>query len=737
MDRGLDVPDRHDRRPEVRSARRPEVRSSRLFLPLLALVLFVTCAVAAGPALGYESWEHGGAGESTCNSSGCHQDHPPSNTACVTAACHGGMTTSGSQLCWQCHEPGNAPTIACAGSCHLYRESGEDPKYDVAFTHGVSPHLGASGYGKACADCHKDGIHHDAAAATEPSCVDCHNGALAKLPPASHNDGKHTVCASCHDGMTIPAGGDCAACHVGNPSSGGPQVTFTNDLSCDDAGCHGKIKNHVGTSITKAACTDCHITHYQALGACTKCHTDPQSFHHGTSSAIALGQCASCHNGGIAKAPSNHTGYGADCVSCHTGMDKPSLADCASCHVGKPGSSAPQVTYTSSLACADSGCHAKIKNHEGTPITKASCTTCHDAHYEAVGTCSKCHDDVDGLHHGTAKPIPLNDCAGCHDGSIAAAPTGHSGYGTGCTSCHNGMDIPSGQCMTCHDKAQGKVPAVKSTNDLSCGDASCHAKVRNHEGTPIAKASCTTCHQEHYKTLGTCATCHGDTEKYHHGTTKATPLAKCETCHDGKIAVAKQSHAGAACSVCHDAMTPAAVPVKCQTCHSAGKFGSQKCTACHSTASGMFGDKEQVHAKDPKVACTTCHKPMYADVGGCATCHGSHAQAHHGTATPADSTLKASVSDRRIKKGERITVGGSLSGVSGALGGQKVTLQGRTSSKAAYKTISTFTTKADGTFGRSLKPRTSTQYRLIYAARGDAGLTQQPAVKLLRVKVTR
>lgn len=717
-----------------RNDRRPEVRSARLFLPLLALVFLFTCVAGAGPALGYESWRHAGAGESTCNSSGCHQDRTPSNTACTTANCHGGLTTSGSQLCWQCHEPGNAPTVDCAGTCHLYRANGDNPSYDVAFTHGASPHLGASGYGKTCVDCHQDGVHHDAAAATEPSCVDCHNGTLAKLPPASHNDGQHTDCASCHDGMSLPS---CAGCHVGNPSSGGPQITYTNSLGCDDAGCHGKIKNHVGTDISQAACTDCHTEHYASLGTCTTCHKDPQSFHHGTATAIPLSQCVTCHDGSIAAAPSNHTGFGSECASCHTGMDLPSLDDCAMCHVGKPGSTAPQVTYTGTLACADSGCHAKVKNHAGTPITKASCTTCHKAHYEVLGTCTTCHDDSDGYHHGAARPIPLNDCAGCHDGVIASAPAGHTAYGADCTSCHKGMDIPSGQCMTCHDKAQGKVPAVTFTNDLSCGDASCHAKVRNHQGTSIAKAACTTCHEQHYTSLGTCSTCHGDATKYHHGTTEATPLTRCEGCHDGKIAPAKQSHAGAACSVCHDDMTPAAVPATCQTCHTAATFGTDKCTACHSKDSGLFGDKEQVHAKDPSVACTTCHKPMYTDAGGCATCHSSHAGAHHGTATPAASTLKAALSDKRIKKGARIRLSGTLMGASGALAGQKVAVQARTSSKAAYRTVSTLTTKADGSFGRLLRPRTSTQYRLLFTAPGDTGLAQKPAVKLLKVTVRR
>ena len=719
--------------PYLRDSRRPEVRPSRLFL-LLSLVLLVTCAVLAAPALAYDPWEHGGANESTCDLSGCHKDQTPTNAACTQSGCHTNYTVSGAKKCWDCHEPGSAPTTTCAGSCHLYRANGEHPAYDVAFTHGATPHLGASGYGKTCADCHDDGQHHDATVAQDPACADCHDGTLAKVPPASHNDGQHTDCESCHDGMSLPS---CAGCHVDNASSGGPQIAFSNNLSCADATCHGKVLNHVGTPITQAACSECHASHYTELGTCTTCHTDPQTFHHGTSQAVPLNQCATCHNGTIAQAPTGHTGFGTDCVSCHTGMDRPSQGDCAACHIGKPTSSAPQITYSGAKTCADPACHAKVKNHAGTPISAASCTTCHDAHYESLGACTKCHPQPETFHHAAAKPIPLNQCATCHDGGIAQAPKGHASYGATCTSCHKGMDVPSGACLDCHKKQQGKVPPVTYTNDPSCGDAQCHAKVKNHAGTSISAAPCSTCHAPHYQDLGACATCHADPVQYHHGTTKATPLTKCEDCHNGKIAPAQQSHAGMTCSVCHDDMTSPPVPATCTTCHTAATFGAVTCTACHSKDSGLFGDKEQVHLKDPTVACTSCHKPMYTDVGSCDTCHSSHAKAHHATATPAASLLKASVSDRRVKKGARVRVGGTLTGATGPLAGQKVTLQARSSAKAQYKTVSTLTTKADGTCGRLLKPRTSTQYRLIYRAAGDMGLQQRPAVALTRVRVTR
>jgi hypothetical protein len=356
------VPYPNDRRSEVRSPR-------LLHLLLLALVLVVTSVVFAGPALGLESWRHGTAtSQSTCNASGCHSDganiNNATNAACLQSGCHAGLTTSGGQKCWGCHQPGHAPTGGCTGSCHLFQAGGEGGSYSTAFSHGSTPHLGASGYGKTCWDCHgSGGAHHDARAETEPVCTDCHNGTLARSPPASHNDGQHTTCTNCHTGMSIPSG-DCKSCHVGNPSSGGPQITYTNALTCADATCHGKVKNHVGTPISQAACTSCHTAHYESLGACTKCHADPQTFHHGTAKAIPLNQCATCHNGTVAQAPSGHSTYGVNCTSCHTGMNRPDQNDCASCHVNHPGSAAPQISFSGTKTCADPVCHAKVRSEE-------------------------------------------------------------------------------------------------------------------------------------------------------------------------------------------------------------------------------------------------------------------------------------------------------------------------------------------------------------------------------------
>ena len=507
----------------------PATRTTSLLLILIAS-LFALVASAL-PASAYEKWQHGGARESTCDSSGCHNDRPATNTSCV--GCHSGYTTSPSKKCWDCHEPGTSPASDCAAACHLNR--GGSDNYSTSFTHGPTPHLGASGYGKTCANCHgAKNPHHDAAAGHQPTCAECHNGTTAKLPPASHNDGKHANCATCHVGMNKPTN-DCAACHVGNPGSGGPQIAYTNDLACGAAGCHGKVANHAGTPISAAACITCHTEHYATLGACTKCHTDPPSF-----------------------------------------------------------------------------------------------------------------------HHGTAKATPLADCASCHNGSIAAAPRGHETYGTKCATCHSGMSRPSGECAGCHN---------------------------------------------------------------------------------GTIAPPKQAHAGMSCTSCHTAMDRPPVPATCQKCHDAKTFGDMTCTACHSK-SGTIG-KETVHATDPgaTVACTTCHKKHYRDLGTCDSCHGSHAETHHATATLADTQLKLAVTPAIVKAPQKATLKGSLRASGTALASQKVLIEARPLKGGSFKKVASVKTGADGRFSRVVRPRVGSEYRAVWRPAGAYVALQRPAVVTVKLRV--
>jgi hypothetical protein len=413
-----------------------------------------------------------------------------------------------------------------------------------------------------------------------------------------------------------------------------------------------------------------------------------------------------------------------------------SLPSCSGCHVGNPSSGGPQIVYSNSLSCGDAACHGKIKNHAGTSITAADCTTCHAAHYQALGTCSKCHADPQKFHHGTDHATPLADCAGCHNGAIAAAPRGHEAYGTKCATCHTGMNRPSGDCATCHvGSSTSGAPQITYTNDLTCGNADCHAKIVTHSGTPITGAACTTCHAPHFEALGSCATCHADPLKFHHGTAKATPLANCAGCHDGKIALAKEAHAGMSCTSCHTGMAKPPVPATCQKCHDANTFGEVTCTTCHSPT-GWIG-KETIHATDPAatVACSTCHETHYEDLGACNTCHGSHAQTHHATATLADTQLALQARPTKVKGRKRARLGGALLAGGRPLASQTVLLQRKLKS-GSFTKVAVVKTGSTGRFTRVVKLRFGTEYRAVWRPAGAYVTQQRPAVvtaKLLRV----
>ncbi len=498
-------------------SRRAPVVSGLVVLALSIVGLFAL----AGPALAYDGWEHGTATSKSSCTGGCHAETTPTNATCTR--CHTGFAARSTQKCWDCHEPTQSTSswqlaAGCTTTCHVSTVASGRPSYSVASTHLTTVHLGATGYGKTCVACHGVSTgsttpgtspHHDTVNSPAPTCAGCHNGTIASAPSAHTAYGAD--CGSCHTGMDRPSG-KCESCHTGRPGSTMPQITYTNTLTCADAGCHGKVLNHIGTPIGSATCTTCHTAHYPTLGTCSTCHPAPETYHHGTATARPLDDCAGCHNGVIARAPTGHSGYGATCTSCHTGMNRPS-GDCATCHIGKPGTTAPQITFTNNVACGDAACHGKVTNHSGTPISAAACSTCHTAHYQTLGSCESCHPQPQTFHHGTAAARPLADCSGCHDGGIATAKTSHAGVA--CSVCHAGMGKPTvpAVCAQCH--------LAKKVGSATC--TTCHSaagltgREQVHNATPKAGLTCTTCHAGHNEDLGACATCHGLVPEAHHG----------------------------------------------------------------------------------------------------------------------------------------------------------------------------------------------------------------------------
>jgi hypothetical protein len=343
-------------------------------------------------------------------------------------------------------------------------------------------------------------------ATSKSSCV---GGCHAESAPTN------TTCTTCHTAFKVRGTQKCWDCHKPGQATASWQLLVGCTATC-----------HVSTVASgqpsySSAYTHSATVHLGASGygkTCLSCHgvsaggTAPGSSPHHDAVNSATPTCAGCHDGAIAAAPTGHEARGAACASCHTGMDRPA-ADCASCHVGQSGGSAPQIAYTNSLACADAGCHGKVANHSGTPIGAAACTTCHPAHYQALGACATCHPSPQALHHGTGSARPLADCAGCHDGALAPARDSHAGLA--CALCHAGMSKPAvpAVCSRCHPA--GAVGTATCTACHSAGGLTGREQV--HSTAPRAGLTCTTCHAGHHADLGACTTCHGLVPEAHHG----------------------------------------------------------------------------------------------------------------------------------------------------------------------------------------------------------------------------
>ncbi len=323
-------------------------------IAVLVASLAVACAAlsfSASSAHAFSTWAHDGATQ--C--SDCHSGSTPTDTNCQS--CHTGYQVAAGQNCWQCHEPGadqsaGQTAAGCSATCHLW-----DPLlklYITPFTHGTSPHLGASGYGKTCTDCHPvsqsianpgGDPHHSGVTLKAPTCATCHNGKYA-VAQVSHAG---VSCQSCHSGMNIPATpAVCLKCHTNIGYS------KANPLSCTNPACHGTAIIHNAKPKVDTKCTDCHKAHYTNLGTCITCHPNVNGYHHGTVKAVPLASCTVCHNGKIAVRMQNHDSVKPACTACHgVSMNIPTTSTCLRCH----SSAAKHAGGYSCLLCHLSAVH--------------------------------------------------------------------------------------------------------------------------------------------------------------------------------------------------------------------------------------------------------------------------------------------------------------------------------------------------------------------------------------------
>jgi hypothetical protein len=295
--------------------------------------------------------------------------------------------------------------------------------------------------------------------------------------------------------------------------------------------------------------------------------------------------CRACHMSGGSVTD-------ASCTRCHDGFLSVPAKTCWSCHY--PGQDTAPFASPSS-ACSQ-GCHLyrRIDKDYTLPYTHGT-----EPHLGAAGygkVCLDCHqtsisiyDPGESPHHSGVLMAPPT-CEDCHNGVYAGAQETHDG--NACTSCHDGMDIPSvpAACNTCH-----------ASSTFGTGDClSCHP-TQVHNTDPNV-GSCSSCHSGYQKHAGelSCTQCHTSPARIHHGTLTGAVAKSCRSCHPKRHA--GRNVPGSKCATCHKGggSGPAA---KAQ--HSNSITKKFVCSACHS---------QRLHASAVSGAvtsCRTCHSGKY------------------------------------------------------------------------------------------------------------------------------
>jgi len=376
----------------VKSSHR-RATSISVVLLLLACAALVALAYSAPQAGAFSRWQHDGADAcASCHSPGA------SDASCTT--CHNGFRSYPGRACWSCHEPGaetddlSVPSSACSQDCHLYYPPLKS--YVTPYAHGTDPHLGATGFGPGCTDCHATSSlggangspHHTGATTPAPTCRDCHDGSLASAQVSHYG----VACTRCHEGMNIPpVPATCTRCHAAS--------TFG---SADCRGCHARAIHDTTPSAT--ACTSCHPGYQRHGGrqSCAGCHTNEAKVHH-RNVAVATKSCRSCHAKGHARrAVAN--------------------SRCASCHRGTGSGPAARAVHSSRVSkrYVCSTCHSKALHAraQGSGIT--SCRRCHAGRFHRAqprpgnSVCLSCHAPA-RFHAASFR------CATCHRSAIHSA----------------------------------------------------------------------------------------------------------------------------------------------------------------------------------------------------------------------------------------------------------------------------------------------------------------------------
>jgi Cytochrome c7 and related cytochrome c len=632
--------------------------------------------------------------------SGTAMNHTGFTTNCIT--CHGAGSSFVGAPPVKTIPANHIPTgsIACEG-CHS----------TTNFTTFIMPNVGSSMNHAVvaaitCSSCHEKGLSFVGAPLT------------VARPALKANGSAHVAsgeCNTCHFNTTSFVGAtDYPTNHIPLPNGGA-----TNCNSCHSNAGDYSIYAMDHTVVTGTSCTTCHgagksftnmsppvlkvlPTNHIPVGAtaCESCHS-PSNFtaFSGTAmnhAVVSATTCATCHASGLSFVGSpavvtettNHIPVGATaCDNCHsktnfttfsgTAMNHTGFgANCASCHAnGLTFAGAPPVKTmpsnhvpTGTIACE--GCHAATNfttfvmpntgasmNHA--VVTAIACSSCHEkglsfvgapptvlrpalkasgAAHAATGECNTCHFNTTSFKGATDYPanhIPLpngaaTNCNSCHSNAanFSIYVMDHSVVsGTTCTTCHG-----AGKSFTNMAPPVLKILPGNHIPVAAMACESCHSpgNFTSFAGTAmnhavVSATACSACHARGLTFVGPPTVV---TEPANHipiGTTA------CDSCHSKTNfttfsgTVMNHTGFGTNCIACHGAGLTfvGSPPVKtipgnhiptgsiaCEGCHSASNFTS---FVMPNTGTSMN------HAVVTSIACSTCHEKGLSFVGTPAT----------------------------------------------------------------------------------------------------------------------
>ncbi|MDH3237340.1 MAG: hypothetical protein OEM47_02235 [Deltaproteobacteria bacterium] len=427
------------------------------------------------------------------------------------ANCHaetGSSPLAAAPLCTVCHQAGSPLTLANCTSCHAKPPAGSAYP-DIANSHST----------------------HDALAGVTNTCTACHtgieSGTLAHYNRANARPGM--------DALRTPPG-DAAISSTYN-AKGGSASFSSAAFTCANTSCHGGITTprwDTGTisSNTNAGCLACH-TLGTALG--TPQNNSPysglHSFHLGTT-VNAL--CTECHD--MANGSAGATNHFAS-------LNTPQMEGPANLTVTFPGLSG--ATYDSGAQTCALTCHTH--SHTASPWSGGadhsvpfletahtnvsgpfSSTTCDACHFETGATdklgptCTVCHQ--------AGSPLTLASCTSCHAkppaGStypdIAGRHDTHNlltGVANVCTTCHNGLDTGT---QAHYDRANAR-PGMNALR-VAPGDAAFLSAYNAKAGAASFNSTALTCAN---------VSCHGGllAPNWRTGTINSGVDAGCRQCH--------------------------------------------------------------------------------------------------------------------------------------------------------------------------------------------------------------